>query len=392
MSTVLIIGTGGVGSVVAHKCNQLPEIFTKICLANRTMVKCESLKQKIGNPAIETAQVDADNPREVIDLIRRFNPKLVINTALPYQDLSIMDACLETGVDYLDTANYEHPDEAKFCYKWQWDYLDRFKEKGVMALLGCGFDPGVTGIFCAHAQKEHFDEMRYIDIMDANGGDHGHPFATNFNPEINIREITQEGKYYEEGSWKTTPPLSQHKPFDFPEIGEKEMYLMYHEELESLVKHFPEIRRIRFWMTFSEKYLTYLRVLQDVGMTAIEPIEFEGQKIIPLQFLKAVLPDPGSLGERTTGKTCIGCRIEGIKEGQSEKLYIYNVCDHESCYKEVGSQAISYTTGVPAMIGAKLMLENVWRGAGVFNVEQLDPTPFMNDLNRYGLPWVEQWL
>ncbi|MBF0276048.1 MAG: saccharopine dehydrogenase family protein, partial [Nitrospinae bacterium] len=349
-------------------------------------------KAEIGNDNIETDQVDADNSREVIELIHKHQPKLVINTALPYQDLSIMDACLETGVDYLDTANYEPPDEAKFCYKWQWDYQERFKEKGIMALLGCGFDPGVTNIYCAYAQKHHFDEMHSIDIMDANGGDHGQPFATNFNPEINIREITQEGKYYENGDWKLTEPLSVHKTFDFPGIGEKEMYLLYHEELESLVKHFPDIKRIRFWMTFSEKYLTHLRVLENIGMTSIEPIDFEGHKIAPIQFLKAVLPEPSTLGPLTKGQTCIGCMIEGVKNNEKKKYYIYNNCDHEACFKEVGSQAISYTTGVPAMIGAKLMLEKTWKGAGVFNVEEFDPDPFMRDLKLYGLPWNETFI
>lgn len=392
MSTILIIGTGGVGNVVAKKCSQLPQIFSKICLASRTVSKCEVIKKTIGNLAIETAQVDANNVNEVVALIKKFQPELVINTALPYQDLSIMDACLETGVNYLDTANYEPPDEAKFCYKWQWDYFERFKEKNIMALLGCGFDPGVTNIFCGYAKKYYFDTIHYIDIMDANGGDHGLPFATNFNPEINIREITQEGKYFENGEWKKTLPLAVHKPFDFPGIGVREMYLMYHEELESIIKNFPEIKRIRFWMTFSEKYLTHLKVLQNVGMTSINPIEFAGKKIVPLQFLKAVLPDPSSLGPLTKGKTCIGCMIEGIKDSKEKKYYIYNICDHELCFKEIGAQAISYTTGVPAMIGAKLMLEKKWKKTGVFNVEEFDPTPFMEDLNKYGLPWEEKFL
>ena len=391
MSTILIIGTGGVGSVVAKKCSKVSDVFTKIILANRTIEKAKNLEKNINEVETEAVQVDADNTREVIDIIEKYQPKLVINTALPFQDLSIMDACLETGVDYLDTANYEPPDEAKFCYKWQWDYHDRFKQKGIMALLGCGFDPGVTNIFCAHAKKEHFDEMHFINIMDANGGDHGQPFATNFNPEINIREITQNGKYYENGEWKTVPALSQHKSFDFPGVGEKEMYLLYHEEMESLVKYFPEIKKITFWMTFSQQYINYLKVLQDIGMTSIEPVEFEGNKIVPLKFLKALLPDPSSLGPLTKGQTCIGCMIEGIKNNNQKRYYIYNICDHEKCFKEVGAQAISYTTGVPAMIGAKLMLQGVWKGEGVFNVEQLDPTPFMNDLNVYGLPWEEEF-
>ena len=391
MSKVLIIGAGGVGSVVTHKCAQVPEVFSEIVLASRTIDKCEKIQKQIDRP-IEIAQVDADNTPELISLIEKVSPALIINVALPYQDLSIMDACLETGVDYLDTANYEPPDEAKFCYKWQWDYQDRFKDRGIMALLGCGFDPGVTNIFCAHAQKHHFDEMQFIDIMDCNAGDHGHPFATNFNPEINIREITQRGKYYENGEWIETDPLSVHKSFDFPEIGPREMYLMYHEEMESLIKNIPSIQRIRFWMTFSEEYLTHLRVLENVGMTRIDPIHFEGCDIIPLQFLKALLPDPGSLGENYQGKTCIGCMIEGLKDGAAKKYYIYNICNHAECYKEVRAQAVSYTTGVPTMIGAMLMLTDVWKAPGVFNVEEFDPDPFMEKLPVYGLPWTEKFL
>lgn len=372
---------------MAHKCAQVPEVFSEICLASRTLEKCEKIKKQI-NRQIETAQVDADNRNEVIDLIGRFKPGIVINVALPYQDISIMEACLETGVDYLDTANYEPPDDPKFCYKWQWDFYDRFKEKGIMALLGCGFDPGVTNIFCAHAKKKHFDEIHYIDILDCNAGDHGYAFATNFNPEINIREVTAKGKFYENGEWKETEPLSVHKTFDFPEIGSKEAYLMYHEELESLVKNIPEMKRIRFWMTFSDSYLNHLKVLQNVGMTRIDPVEFEGNKIVPLKFLKAVLPNPASLGENYKGKTCIGCLVEGVKDGKKKKIYIYNISNHEKCYKEVKAQAISYTTGVPAMIGAILMATNVWRGNGVFNVEEFDPSPFMEKLNIHGLPWV----
>lgn len=391
MSKVLIIGAGGVGSVVTHKCAQVPEVFSEICLASRTLEKCERIKKHTG-ASIQTAQLDADNSNKVVELIKGFGPDLVINVALPYQDLSIMNACLETGVDYLDTANYEPPDEAKFCYKWQWDYHERFRGKGIMALLGCGFDPGVTNIFCAYAQKKHFDRIHYIDIMDCNGGDHGHPFATNFNPEINIREITQRGKYWEKGEWKETDPLSVHKTFDFPGVGPREMYLMHHEELESLVKHIKGLKRIRFWMTFGEEYLTHLRVLQNVGMTRIDAIEFEGHQVVPLKFLKALLPDPATLGAGYNGKTCIGCMIEGVKERKPAQYYIYNICDHAECYREVGSQAVSYTTGVPAMIGAMLMLTGVWRGKGVFNIEEMDPVPFMEKLPVYGLPWVEQEL
>ncbi len=399
MGKVLIIGAGGVGHVVVHKCAQVPNVFSEILLASRTVSKCDAIKESViaKDPAagarISTAQVDADNSAELVSLINEFKPDLVLNVALPYQDLSIMDACLATGVNYLDTANYEPRDEAKFCYKWQWDYQDRFKEKGIMALLGCGFDPGVTNIFCAHAQKQHFDEITYVDIMDCNGGDHGHPFATNFNPEINIREITQKGKYWENGNWLETDPLSVHESFDFPEVGTREMYLMYHEEMESLVKHLKGLKRIRFWMTFGEEYLTHLRVLQNVGMTRIDAVDYEGHQIVPLRFLKAVLPDPGTLGVNYKGKTCIGCLVKGVgKDGKTARYYVYNVCDHAECFKEVGSQAVSYTTGVPAMIGAMMMLTGQWRGEGVFNVEQFDPSPFMEKLNIHGLPWVEKFL
>jgi len=388
MSRVLIIGAGGVGGVVTHKCAQAPEVFSDIVLASRTVEKCRKIRDQISRP-VEIARVDADNTLELVALIRKVSPDIVINVALPYQDLTIMDACLETGVAYLDTANYEPRDEAKFCYKWQWDYHERFKERGIMAILGCGFDPGVTNIFCAHALKHHFDTIQAIDIMDCNAGEHGHPFATNFNPEINIREITQRGKYYEDGRWVETEPLSVHKTFDFPEIGPREMYLLYHEELESLARNIPGVRRMRFWMTFSQEYLTHLRVLQNVGMTRIDPVHFQGCEIIPLQFLKALLPEPSSLGIQYRGKTNIGCMIEGIKNGRPQKYYIYNVCDHAECYREVKAQAISYTTGVPAMIGAMLMVTGIWKGEGVFNVEEMDPDPFMAKLGQYGLPWTE---
>ena len=391
MGKVLIIGAGGVGSVVTHKCAQVPEVFSEIVLASRTVEKCEKIRQQLPRP-IEIARVDADNTPELVELIRAVKPDLVLNVALPYQDLTIMDACLETGVDYLDTANYEPIDEAKFSYKWQWPYHDKFKERGIMGLLGSGFDPGVTNVFCAHAFKNHFDEIHTIDIMDCNAGDHGHAFATNFNPEINIREVTAKGRYYENGEWVETDPLSVHKTFDFPQVGPREMYLMYHEELESLVKHIPGIERIRFWMTFGQEYLTHLRVLQNVGMTRIDPVEFQGCQIVPLQFLKALLPEPSSLGAGYTGKTNIGCMIEGVKNGKHRKYYIYNVCDHAEAYREVKGQAISYTTGVPAMIGAMLMMTGAWRGEGIFNIEQLDPTPFMEKLNLHGLPWTEVFL
>ncbi len=388
MGSVLVIGAGGVGNVVIRKCAAVPEVFERLCLASRTVSKCEQIAAQLPRP-IETAQVDADDPVQVAALIRKFKPDLVLNVALPYQDLPIMDACLETGVDYLDTANYEPRDEAKFEYKWQWAYHDRFRDKGIMALLGSGFDPGVTNIFCAYAQKHHFDEIHTIDIFDCNAGDHGHPFATNFNPEINIREITQRGKFWEEGQWRETDPLSVSRDIDFPEVGVRKAFLLYHEEEESLVKHIRGLKRIRFWMTFGQEYLTHLRVLQNVGMTGIEPVEFQGRQIIPLEFLKALLPDPGSLGVNYQGKTCIGCDFEGIKDGKPKKLKIYNVCDHAACFKEVQAQAVSYTTGVPAMIGAMMMVTGNWKEKGVFNVEQFDPDPFMEKLNEYGLPWRE---
>jgi saccharopine dehydrogenase (NAD+, L-lysine-forming) len=389
MGRVLIIGAGGVARVVAFKCARAPEVFEEICIASRTLEKVNNLAAELDRP-VRTARLNADDTDQVVELIKDFRPDLVLHVALPYQDLAIMDACLATGVDYLDTANYEPPNEAKFCYKWQWDYHDRFKQAGIMALLGCGFDPGVTNIFCAHALKNHFDRIDTVDIIDCNAGDHGLPFATNFNPEINIREVSAKGKYWQDGKWVETAPLSVKKTFDFPgQIGPKDMYLMYHEEMESLVRNIPSVKRMRFWMTFGQSYLTHLRVLENVGMTRIDPVEFQGHKIVPLQFLKALLPDPGSLGPRTKGKTCIGCWIEGVKDGKPRRYYIYNICDHQECFREVGAQAISYTTGVPAMIGAKMMLTGKWRGKGVFNVEQLDPKPFMDDLGSYGLPWEE---
>ncbi|MEK4026115.1 saccharopine dehydrogenase family protein [Sporosarcina sp. FSL W7-1283] len=393
MGKALIIGAGGVASVVVHKCCQVPDVFEEICIASRTKSKCDALKEKLdgGRTNIQTAQVDADNVAELVELINEFKPDIVINVALPYQDLTIMDACLETKVDYLDTANYEPLDTAKFEYKWQWAYKEKFEEAGITALLGSGFDPGVTGVFSAYALKHYFDEIHTIDIVDANAGDHGYPFATNFNPEINIREITANGRYYEKGEFVETAPLEVKRVYDLPEIGPKDVYLLYHEELESLAKNITGIEKIRFWMTFSEKYLTHLRVLENVGMTSIEPIVFEGQQIVPLQFLKAVLPDPASLGPRTKGKTNIGCIYQGTKDGEPKTYYVYNVCDHQECYREVGSQAISYTTGVPAMIGAMMMLTGKWKKPGVFNIEEFDPDPFMEALNEYGLPWHEDF-
>ena len=386
MSKVLIIGAGGVGGVVTHKCAQHPEVFSEIMLASRNEAKCKAIAAQLDRQ-IQTAQVDADSVDELVKLIESFKPDVLIHVALPYQDLTIMEACLKTGVPYLDTANYEHPDEAKFEYKEQWAFQDRYKEAGNMATLGCGFDPGMTNIYCAYAQKNLFDEIHRIDILDANGGDHGYPFATNFNPEINIREITAKGRYWEKGEWKETDPLAVKRKFDFDGIGEKDIYLLYHEELESLSQNIKGLERIRFWMTFSDKYITHLKVLENVGMTSIEPITVNGTEIAPLEFLKAVLPDPASLGPRTKGKTNIGIIADGIKDGKRRKVYIYNICDHEKCYEEVKSQAISYTTGVPAVTGAMLMLEGIWKGAGVFNVEQLDPDPFMARIGEMGLPW-----
>ncbi|MDR1892051.1 MAG: saccharopine dehydrogenase family protein, partial [Oscillospiraceae bacterium] len=357
--------------------------------ASRTKSKCDAFKEKLqgGKTKIHTAAVNADNTQELIDLINGFKPDVVVNVALPYQDLTIMDACLATRVNYMDTANYEPEDTARFEYKWQWAYHDRFKEAGITALLGSGFDPGVTGVFSAYAGKRFFDEIHQIDILDANAGDHGYPFATNFNPEINIREVTANGSYFENGRFIETPPLSVKRVYYFPEIGKKDMYLLHHEELESLAVNIPGVRKMRFFMTFSQNYLTHLQCLQNVGMTSIEPIDYEGKQIVPLQFLKAVLPDPASLGPRTKGKTNIGCIFQGVKDGKPRNVYIYNVCDHEECYREVGSQAISYTTGVPAMIGAMMLVTGKWRGAGVFNIEEFDPDPFMEQLNLCGLPW-----
>ncbi|WP_287817087.1 MULTISPECIES: saccharopine dehydrogenase family protein [Idiomarina] len=391
MSKVLIIGAGGVAGVVVQKCAGLPEVFSEIHLASRTLSKCQALQEKAGKDrVVGVYQVDADDSAEVAELIRGINPSLVINVALPYQDLPIMDACLETGVHYLDTANYEPKDEAKFEYSWQWAYQERFKEKGLMALLGAGFDPGVTNVFTAYAAKHYFDEVHYLDIVDCNGGDHGQAFATNFNPEINIREITQKGKYWENGEWHETAPISVRKDLDYPNVGVRPSYLLFHEELESLVKHFPTIKRARFWMTFGDQYLTHLRVLENVGMTSIQPVEFEGKKIVPLEFLKAVLPNPGSLAEGYTGKTCIGTYVTGMKDGQEKTIFIYNNCDHAETNKEVGAQAVSYTTGVPAMIGASMMLQGHWMEPGVWNMEQFDPDEFMERLNKYGLPWQVQ--
>ena len=395
MGKALIIGAGGVAGVVVHKCCQNSEVFTEICIASRTKSKCDALKAAVEakgtKTVVTTAQVDANKVDELVALIEREKPDIVINVALPYQDLTIMDACLATKVDYVDTANYEPEDTAKFEYKWQWAYRERFEKAGITALLGSGFDPGVTGVFCAYAQKHYFDEIHEIDILDCNGGDHGYPFATNFNPEINIREVSAKGSYILDGKWVETEPMEIKRVYNFDEVGEKDMYLLHHEELESLALNIKGIHRIRFFMTFGQSYLTHLRCLENVGMTSIEPILYEGKEIVPLQFLKAVLPDPASLGPRTVGKTNIGCICQGVKDGKKVSYYVYNVCDHQECYKEVGSQAVSYTTGVPAMIGAMMVMTGKWKKPGVYNVEEFDPDPLMDALNKWGLPWKEDF-
>lgn len=392
MGKALIIGAGGVASVAIHKCCQNSAVFEEIMIASRTKSKCDAIRDKLSGTTptkIRTAKVDADNVSELVSLIEEFKPDIVMNLALPYQDLTIMDACLATKTHYMDTANYEPEDTAKFEYSWQWAYRKKFEDAGIIALLGSGFDPGVTGVFSAYALKHEFDEINFIDILDCNGGDHGYPFATNFNPEINIREVSANGSYWENGKWVETKPMEIKRVYHFDGVGEKDMYLLHHEELESLALNMPGIKRIRFFMTFGQSYLTHLKCLENVGMTSIEPIDFEGKKIIPLQFLKAVLPDPASLGPRTVGKTNIGCIFQGKKDGKDKTYYLYNICDHQESYREVGSQAISYTTGVPAMIGASMILSGKWTAPGVHNIEEFDPDPFMDALNKWGLPWQE---
>jgi saccharopine dehydrogenase (NAD+, L-lysine-forming) len=389
MGKVIIIGAGGVATVAAVKVAKNMDVFGEIMIASRTRSKCDAIVKSIGNPHIRTAQVDADHVDELVKLFNEFKPDLVMNLALPYQDLTIMDACLQAGVNYLDTANYEPRDEAHFEYSWQWAYKKRFEAAGLTAILGCGFDPGVSGIYTAYAAKHHFDEIRYLDIVDCNAGNHHKAFATNFNPEINIREITQKGRYYLDGKWIQTGALEIHKALTYPNIGPRESYLMYHEELESLTKNFPTIKQARFWMTFGQEYLTHLRVIQDIGMARIDPIEYNGQKIVPLQFLKAVLPNPQDLGANYEGETSIGCRIRGFKDGKERTYYIYNNCSHRAAYEETGMQGVSYTTGVPAMIGARMFMLGLWRKPGVWNVEEFNPDPFMEELNKQGLPWHE---
>ncbi|OIP84348.1 MAG: saccharopine dehydrogenase [Porphyromonadaceae bacterium CG2_30_38_12] len=392
MGKILIIGAGGVGTVVVHKVAQNSDVFGEIMLASRTKAKCDviaaDVKSRYGVTVL-TAQVDADVVSELVTLLQSYKPELVLNVALPYQDLTIMDACLEAGVNYMDTANYEPKDEAHFEYSWQWAYKEKFEKAGLTAILGCGFDPGVTSIFTAFAAKHHFDEIQYLDIVDCNAGDHGKAFATNFNPEINIREVSQRGKYYDNGTWVETEPHEIHQALNYPKIGPKESYVIYHEELESLVKNFPTIKRARFWMTFGQEYLTHLRVIQNIGMARIDEVDYNGVKIVPIQFLKAVLPNPGDLGENYTGWTSIGCRIKGFKNGVEKTYYVYNNCSHEAAYKETGMQGVSYTTGVPAMIGAMMFMKGLWRKAGVYNVEEFNPDPFMEQLNLQGLPWHE---
>ncbi len=389
MGKVLIIGAGGVATVAAHKVAQNADVFTEIMIASRTKSKCDAIVKAIGNPAIKTAQVDADDVEQLVALFESFRPDIVMNLALPYQDLTIMEACLRTGVNYLDTANYEPIDEAHFEYSWQWAYKERFEQAGLTAILGCGFDPGVTSVYTAYAAKHYFDEIQYLDIVDCNAGNHHKAFATNFNPEINIREITQKGLYWEDGKWIETEPLEIHQPITYPNVGPRESYLLHHEELESLVKNYPTIKRARFWMTFGQEYLTHLRVIQNIGMASIKPINYNGMEIVPLQFLKAVLPNPQDLGENYDGETSIGCRIRGLKDGKEQTYYVYNNCSHRAAYEETGMQGVSYTTGVPAMIGAMMFLKGIWKKPGVFNVEELDPDPFMEQLNKQGLPWHE---
>lgn len=410
MGRLLVIGCGGVASVAIHKCCQNSDVFTELCIASRTKEKCDKLKTDLESKTktkITTAQVNADSVSELVELINGYKPEAVLNVALPYQDLTIMDACLECGVDYIDTANYEPEDTddpkwreiyekrckdkgftAYFDYSWQWEYEEKFKKKGICALLGSGFDPGVTSVFSAYALKHYFDEIEYIDILDCNGGDHGYPFATNFNPEINLREVSANGSYWENGEWVETEPMEIKREYDFPEVGKKDMYLLHHEEIESLAKNIPNVKRIRFFMTFGQSYLMHMKCLENVGMLSTSPIDFEGKKIVPIQFLKALLPDPATLGPRTKGKTNIGCIFTGLKDGKKRTIYIYNVCDHQECFREVGSQAISYTTGVPAMIGSALVMTKKWNRPGVFNAEEFDPDPFMELLNKNGLRWV----
>ena len=389
MGRILVIGAGGVSTVAVKKIAMNADIFTDIMVASRTKSKCDRIAADIKNVKVQTAQVDADNVEELVTLFNSFKPDLVVNLALPYQDLHIMNACLAYGVSYLDTANYEPLDEAKYQYSWQWAYKKRFEDAGLTAILGCGFDPGVSGVYTAYAAKHHFDEIHYLDIVDCNAGNHHKAFATNFNPEINIREITQNGRYYENGQWITTQPLEFHKALTYPNIGPRDSYLLYHEELESLVKNYPTIKRARFWMTFGQEYLTHLRVIQNIGMASIEPINYNGMEIVPLQFLKAVLPNPQDLGENYEGETSIGCRIRGIKDGKERTYYVYNNCSHQAAYQETGMQGVSYTTGVPAMIGAMMYLKGLWKRPGVWNVEEFDPDPFMDELNKNGLPWHE---
>ncbi len=392
---ILIIGAGGVSTVATTKCAMNIDTFEKITLASRTISKCDamakSIKETVGVD-IDTESIDADNVPALIELIKKLNPKVVLNVALPYQDLTIMDACSATNTHYIDTANYEHPDEAKFEYKEQWARNDDFEKENLTALLGSGFDPGVTGVFVKYIQENYLDSIEYIDIMDCNAGDHGYPFATNFNPEINLREVSSNGRYWQRdsdgiGKWIETKPLEIRVDHDYPEIGVKPSYLLYHEELESLCKNIKGVKRIRFFMTFGDSYIQHMNCLENVGMLGIKPVMHKGVEITPIEFLSTLLPDPASLGPRTIGKTNIGCICEGLKDGIRKKFYIYNICDHQECYKETGAQAVSYTTGVPAMIGTKLVYNGTWDLKGARNVEEFSSKPFMDELTTQGLPW-----
>jgi saccharopine dehydrogenase (NAD+, L-lysine-forming) len=386
LDSVLIIGAGAAGSVTAQKCAMNRDVFKTVHLASRRLESCEKVAARCVTP-VGISQVDADNVDETAALIAKVKPDLVINMALPYQDLPIMDACLKTGVHYMDTANYEPRDVAKFEYSWQWKYQERYADQGIMAVLGCGFDPGVSNIFCAYAQEHLFDTIDTIDIIDCNDGSHGKSFATNFNPEINLREVTQRGKYWKGGQWVDIDPLSIACMIDYPEVGPRKSYLIYHEEEESLVQNIKGLKQIRFWMTFSDNYIKHLDVLQSVGMTRIDPVMYKGTPVIPMEFLKELLPPPSSLGENYTGRTSIGCVIDGTRSGKRKTVLIYNVCDHAQCYVETGAQAVSYTTGVPPVVGAMQMFKGAWSGTGVFNVEQLPAKPFLDELGKQGLPW-----
>lgn len=393
MSKILVIGAGGVGNVVCHILAQHPETFSQIILASRTLQKCQDIAEKIQmkyQMSIVTEQLDADRTKNVISIIEKHNPDVVINVALPYQNIPVMKACIRTGKHYIDTSAYEPKHAKTYEYSWQLQFEPDFREAGITGILSLGFDPGVVNVFTAYARKHYFDEIHYLDIIDCNAGDHGQYFATNFNPEVNIREILLNPRYWHNGRWVEHLPLEVHKPIEYPDIGERESYLMYHEELESLVRNFPEIKRARFWMTFTPKYIQTLTVLKELGFTSIYPVRYKNIEISPLDFLTLVLPKPDKLGEHYTGQTCIGCQIRGIKNGQERTYFIWNTCFHQDAYRKTGSQAISYTTGVPAVLGAYLLVKGIWKKPGLFYPEQFDPDPFMNLLPSFGLPWHEE--